>query len=272
MSEPVIATKATFEGLYDRAAEQYDQTGPHLFEQFGARLIEWLNIAPGSRMLDVATGRGAMLIPAARRAGATGRAVGVDLSRGMLEQAARAAQDAGLTNVEYHKMDAEHLEFADDVFDSVTCGFALFHFPAMDAATREMRRVCKPGGQIGITLWGKGPFDPAWKIFAEQVRAYDVEVRMPQRIANAPEDVRALLADAGWRAIEIQTETRDLVYTTEEDWWQFQFTMGSRAALERMDDATRARFRDEYLAKLRPLFRDDGLHLPAPVIYARAEK
>ena len=272
MSKPMIATKTTFEGIYDRAAERYDRTGPHLFDHFGARLVEWLTLAPGSRALDVATGCGAILIPAAQRVGATGRVIGIDLSRGMLHEADSAARDAGLANVELQKMDAEHLEFADDTFDIVTCGFALFHFPAMDAATREMRRVCKPGGRIGITMWGKGPFDPAWKIFAEQVRAYEVEVRMPQRIANAPEDVCALLASAGWRAIEIETETRDLVYATEDAWWQFQFTMGSRAALERMDDATRAHFRDEYLAQLRPLFRDDGLHLPAPVIYARAEK
>jgi hypothetical protein len=46
--------------------------------------------------------------------------------------------------------------------------------------------------------------------------------------------------------------------------------MGSRAAIYRMDDETRARFKEEYLAKLRPLFRADGLHLPAPVVYALA--
>lgn len=269
MSEPIIATKELLEGIFDRAAAKYDRTGPRIFERFGARLVEWLAIAPGARVLDIATGRGAVLIPAAQRVGANGRVVGTDLSRGMLDEAAR---DAGLSNVELQKMDAEHLEFPDASFDLVACGFGLFFFPAMDAALREMFRVCKPGGRVGISMWGKAPFDPAWKIFADQVRAYGVEVCQPQRIATSPEDIQQMLARAGFAKIETISETSDVVYSSVEEWWQFQLTLASRAAIERMDDVTRARFRDEYFAKLRLLFRADGLHLPAPVIYGLAAK
>lgn len=274
MAEPVIATKQMIEEIFDGAAASYDRAGPSFFQAFGVRLVELMALAAGARVLDVGTGIGAVLLPAAERVGVNGRVVGIDLSSAMLQVAERAARAKGLSNLQLLKMDAERLEFPDDTFDAVTCGFSLFFFPAMDAALREIYRVCKPGGRIGVTMWSRTPppFDPAWKIFAEQVRAYGIEVRMPQKIAYAPAEVEALLARAGFIGIETRCETRDVVYASAEDWWAFQFTMGSRAALERMDDETRARFKEECLAKLRPLFRADGLYLPAPVIYAIARR
>lgn len=272
MAEPIVATKPMIEGIFDGAAARYDREGPSVFQQFGARLVELIEIAPGARVLDVATGKGAVLIPAAQRVGARGHVIGIDLSGAMADEATRAARAAGLSNFETRKMDAEHLEFPDDSFDAVTCAFSLFFFPAMDVALREMRRVCKPGGRVGISMWGKAPFDPAWKIFAEQARAYGVEVRMPQKIAYAPEDIHALLAAAGWIGIETRSEMGDAVYARKEDWWSFQLTLGSRAAIYRMDDPTRTRFKEEHLEKLRPLFQADGMHLPVPVIYALASR
>ncbi len=268
MAEPVFATKQMLEEVFDGAAEFYDRAGPSIFRQFAARLVEWMTIAPGARALDVATGKGAVLIPIAQRVGAGGSVIGIDLSSAMLDEAERAARAAGIANYQLRKMDAENLEFPDASFDAVTCAFALFFFPAMDAALREMYRVVKPGGRIGISMWGKSPFDPAWRIFAEQVRAYGVEVRNPQRVAYTPEGVHALLAAAGFIDIETRSQTTDVVYASEDDWWNFQLTLASRAVIHRMDEVTRARFKEEYLAKVRPFFQADGLHLPAPVIYA----
>jgi ubiquinone/menaquinone biosynthesis C-methylase UbiE len=274
MAEPIVATKRMIEEIFDGAAALYDRAGPSIFQQFGARLVEWMAIPSGARMLDVATGKGAALLPAAQRVGANGRVIGIDLSSVMVRESERAVHAANLSNVETRKMDAEHLEFSDDSFDVVTCAFSLFFFPSMEDALREMRRVCKMAGQVGITMWSKTPppFAPAWRIFAEQARAYGVEVRMPQRIAYAAEEVHALLTAAGFAAIETLVEARDVVFAREDDWWDFQFTLGTRAAILRMDEPARARFREEYLAQLRPLFRADGLHLPVAVIYARASK
>jgi O-methyltransferase/aklanonic acid methyltransferase len=272
MTGPIVATKQVIEEIFDGAAARYDREGPSIFQQFGARLVDLMMLAPGARVLDVATGKGAALIPVAQRVGATGRIVGIDLSSAMVDEAARAARETGLSNFETRKMDAEHLEFTDASFDAVTCAFALFFFPAMDAALREMRRVLKPGGRIGVTVFGgpPPPFDPGWNIFAEQARAYDTAVRTPQRVAYSPEQVQSLLTTAGFSQVNPRLETYDIVFANEEDWWAFQFTLANRAAILRLSKETRARFKEEYLAKMRPLFRADGLHLGVSVIYATA--
>ena len=270
MPKSVVATKEMVEEIFDGAAGLYDCAGPDIFRRFGARLVERMALAPGARVLDVATGKGAVLIPAAQRVGAAGHVIGIDLSSAMLAETERAGRAAGLANMETRRMDAEHLDFAAASFDVVTCAFSLFFFPAMDAALREMRRVVKPGGRIGISLWGTEPFGIGWKILAEQFNAYDAVIRMPQRVAYAPENVQTLLAAAGFVDIETASETTDVVYVDAEEWWNFQLTLGSRAALYRMDETTRTKFKTEYLGKLRPYFLADGLHLPAPVVYASA--
>ncbi len=274
MPEPMVATKQMIEQIFDGAATSYDRTGPSIFTQFGTRLVEQMPLTPGARVLDIATGTGAVLLPVARRVGSEGHVTGVDLSGTILQEAERAVRAEGLTNVELRKMDAEHLEFPDQTFDVVICAFGLFLFPDMEAALREMNRVSKPGGYTGVSIFGKAPplFNPGWPILFQQIAAYQVGVRMPQPIAYAPEEVEALLSQFGFRSIEIRSEANDIIYASAEDWWAFQLTLGTRATILRMNEETRARFKDEYLAKLRPMFRQDGLHLSVAVVYAMAQR
>ncbi len=93
-------------------------------------------------------------------------------------------------------MDAEHLDFPDQTFDAVTCALSLFLCPDMEAALREMYRVAKPGGSIGISMFAKTPppFNPGWPILIQQFDAYEGWVRVPQPLAYAPEEVEDLLS------------------------------------------------------------------------------
>ena len=272
--ELTVATKTMIEQLFDDAAASYDHTGPSVFTRFGARLVEHMPLVPGTRILDVATGKGAVLLPIARRVGSEGHVTGVDLSATILQEADRAVCAAGFTNVELCKMDAEHLEFPDQAFDVVTCAFSLFLFPDIDAALREMYRVCKLGGYVGVSLFDKTPppFDPGWPILLQQFMGYQRGVRMPQPVAYAPQEVEALLSRIGFRSVATHSQTNDIVYATLEDWWNFQLTVGTRLTILAMDDETRAKFKVEYLQKLHPLLTQDGLHLSVAVVYAVAQR
>jgi O-methyltransferase/aklanonic acid methyltransferase len=274
MPEPRVLDKQTIQGVFDGAAEMYDRVGPGLFVQWGERLVECLGLAPGERLLDVATGAGAALLPAARRLGPEGRAVGVDLSGEILKRVVLAAQAEGLSNVELRRMDAERLEFANESFDAVTCAFSLFMFPDMQAALAEMRRVLMPGGRLGVSVFARTPppFDPGWPLFAQQAVAYGVAQRMPQRVTYSPEEIQPWLGGFTFDSIETHYEVSEVVYTSAEDWWAFQLTLGNRATILGMDIETRARFKEEYLEKIRPLLQEDGLHLSVGVVYALARK
>ena len=129
--------------------------------------------------------------------------------------------------------------------------------PDMDAALAEMRRVCKPGGRIGVTLFNRTPppFDPGWPLFAQQATAYGVAMRVPQRVSYAPDEAAALLARAGFTDVESHLESGEAVFPDLETWWAFQLTLGSRATILRMEEETRNRFKSEHLDKLRPLLR-----------------
>jgi O-methyltransferase/aklanonic acid methyltransferase len=274
MPETAIATKQMIERIFDDAATSYNRVGPSIFTRFGIRLVETVPLTPGARVLDVATGTGAVLLPAARRVGPEGRVTGIDLSAGILLEAERAVREAGLTNVELRKMDAEHLEFPSQTFDVVTCAFALFLFPDMEAALREMYRVCKPGGYVATTYFSKTPppFDPGVPILTQQFREYRVGVQLPQQTAYTVEEMKDLLGRSGFHSIETHDETNDIVYVGAEDWWAFLLTIGPRATIMGMNEETRARFKDEYIAKLRPIFRQDGLHISLGIVYALAKR
>ena len=109
-------------GVFDRAAPTYDRIGANYHDHFGERLVDAAGLVDGSRVLDVACGRGAVLRPAQAAAGPTGRVVGVDFSPEMV-LAARASLGDG---VEVQVMDAEQLDFDDGSFDAVLCSFGVF--------------------------------------------------------------------------------------------------------------------------------------------------
>ena len=81
-------------------------------------MLDLADLQPGGRVLDVAAGTGDQTVLAAQRVGPTGYVLATDLAAKMLEIAAQAARDAGLTNVETRVMDAQQLDLAPDSFDA----------------------------------------------------------------------------------------------------------------------------------------------------------
>ncbi len=274
MPEPKVSIKQTIEKTFDEAAASYDRVGPSIFSRFGERLVEHMPLASRARVLDIATGKGAVLLPAARRVGPEGHVTGIDLSEAILQETERIAREEGLTNAELCKMDAEHLEFPDQSFDAVTCAFAMFFFPDMDAALREMYRVCKPGGCLAIANFNKTPppFNPGLPLLIQQLMEYQVKVQTTTQFAYTPQEVEALLGRFGFCSIETHSETNDIVYENVEDWWAFLLTLAPRATIMGMNEQTRAQFKDEYLAKLHPMLGQDGLHISLGVIYSLAKR
>src|SRR5689334_2194629 len=110
MSDDALTRKAQTVALFSSLATGFDSGG--VFAHFGRRLVEVLGVEPGQRVLDVATGRGAVLFPAAARVGSSGSAVGIDLADGMVRVANDEAERRRST-ARARVMDAERLDFPD---------------------------------------------------------------------------------------------------------------------------------------------------------------
>lgn len=116
-------------------------------------LVEELSPGPGQRWLDVATGTGAVAIRAAR-AGAD--VTGLDLAPRLIETARRVAAEEGHA-IRFDVGDCEDLPYEDATFDVVSSAVGVIFSPDHHAVARELARVCRPGGRLGLAAWRPNP-------------------------------------------------------------------------------------------------------------------
>jgi len=223
--------------------------------------------------LDVACGTGAVAIPAAKKAGPSGQVTATDYSPCMVAEAEKEARKHGLSNIACACMEAQNLEFPDDSFDALTCGFALFLFPDMRRALAEMRRVLVPGGKVGLSLWGKGAIVPLWPILGETAKEYGLRPVVPNPIAWRPEDIEALLTSVGFSDIRVVEERYDFSFREASEAWEFTRSIGPvEVMLEQLPEAKRREFLATYLSRLQVLATEEGIPANFRVLYALATK
>ena len=107
-------------------------------------------ISAGDTVLDIGSGSGTDLLLAALAAGPGGRAVGLDLTEAMREQAVANARSAGLSHVEVLAGNAEQLPLPDQSVDVVTSNGVINLVPDKRAVITEIHRVLRPGGRVQI--------------------------------------------------------------------------------------------------------------------------
>ncbi|HYE01547.1 MAG TPA: class I SAM-dependent methyltransferase [Alphaproteobacteria bacterium] len=136
---------AAVRAAYRRYAKVYDLVFGGVFGPGRRRTLKQINRMGGRRVLEVGVGTG-LSLPQHR---ADNTIVGIDASAEMLEIARKRVATAGLTNVEaLVEMDACNLDFPDGSFDVVVAMYVMSVVPDPQRCLREMRRVCKPGGEI----------------------------------------------------------------------------------------------------------------------------
>jgi ubiquinone/menaquinone biosynthesis C-methylase UbiE len=115
----------------------------------GETLCEAVDLRSNQRVLDVAAGNGNATLAAARR---FANVVSTDYVAALLEGGRRRAE-ADRLPVTFREADAEALPFADASFDVVLSTFGVMFTPNQDKAARELLRVCRPAGKIGLANW-----------------------------------------------------------------------------------------------------------------------
>lgn len=265
MNESNANPKAKVADFYSRIAATYDEIGPAVFATFGQRVIERAAIMPGTRVLDIAAGKGANLFAAAEKVGPTGQVTGIDIAPAMVQEVQTIIRQRGLTQVSMQLMDAEQLMFADASFDCVLCNFAIFFFPHLQQALEGFLRVLRPHGAFTVTLPGGG--DPRWRWYNELIGTYyqKEQVDLPPLLANAQPlpDINSfmqLMSQIGFSSIQHSIEEADFVYASEQEWWDARWTHGERYPLENMPPAMLERFKTEVFRRMASLKQADGYH------------
>lgn len=148
---------------YKRTTRQQWQDAAQAWHRWGPTLEDWLGdattrmpdaaaVGPGSRVLDVA-GAGGQSLAAARRVGPDGRVLATDIAPAILEYAANAATEAGLSNVETLEADGERLDVPEAAFDAAISRVGLIYFPDQQAALGGIRRALRPGGRLSAVVY-----------------------------------------------------------------------------------------------------------------------
>ena len=196
----------------------------------GERIVGRLDPRPGEDVLDVACGTGNTAIPAAL-SGA--RVVGLDLTPELLAVARGRAADAG-ASVEWVEGDAEAMPFPDASFDVVLSTFGCMFAPRHEVAARQIARVLRPGGRIGLCCWTPdGSVGDFFRVVAEH---------LPPQTAPSPllwgdeDHVRGLFAGTGVEP-RFDREVVDLEFPSAEAALEFYATragsvLAARAVLE----------------------------------------
>ena len=209
---------------WDRIAPGYDRTNTVTQMRLGETGVQRAGVRTGMRFLDVASGSGALSIPAAR-CGA--HVLAIDQSRVMLELLTARSLESGLS-IETRIMDGQELQLSDGSFDVAGSQFGVMLFPEMAKGIREMARVVVPRGRVLVTAYG----DP------HQIDFLDFFVRAVQSVRKDfmgppadppplpfqlqdPSRLRKELVSAGLQDVQVATVIESTEFRTGAELWEW---------------------------------------------------
>jgi demethylmenaquinone methyltransferase/2-methoxy-6-polyprenyl-1,4-benzoquinol methylase len=198
--------------MFDRIAPVYDPMNRVMtvgLDQRWRRVTVREAVRPGDRVLDACCGTGDLGV-AARGAGA-GSVVGVDFSERMLERARRKAPE-----LEWVPADVLALPFEDGSFDAAVVGFGVRNVEDLEAALRELRRVLRPGGRLGVLeiTTPRGILRPFYRLWFDRIVPLlgrllpggDAYTYLPASVRRfpGPEDLAELLGSCGFAGVRFK--------------------------------------------------------------------
>lgn len=200
----------------------------------------------GKQVLDIGCGAGATTLAMARRLGAEGLSLGVDISAPLIEIASGQAAPGA----RFVQADAQTYDFDGARFDAAMSRFGVMFFSDFDAAFANIRSGLKPGAELVFACWRSPADNPMAIIPGRAAAPYlppspPTDPLAPGRFAFAdPERVRGILSRSGWNDIDI-TRLDAPTPIALADLVTLSLRMGPlAAALREADETTRGKVRD----------------------------
>lgn len=250
-----MRTQAELE--HEAVWRRYDEVEARLTASLSERMVDLAGLGRGGRVLDLASGRGEPALAAARRVGAEGRVLGVDLHDGLLDMARERALREGLTNLELRSADASSLDdLPEGSFDAVTCRWGLMYMSAPLAALERARRALSLTGALVAAMWCE-PERVAYHSLPRRLLAPYRDLPPPDPDAPGPfrfadlERTKRDFAEAGFRIDAVEERYVDVFEADDADemvaWVR---ALGLARLLEGLSERARRAWRDALVAEL----------------------
>lgn len=215
--------------------ERNEVSGLDFWTAFGKTLVQYMKLKPGTKVLDVGTGGGACLIPAAEAIGSSGYAIGIDRWENCITETLENIKSNLLLTATAEIMDARELTFDDNSFDYVTCGFIGFS-DVFDFQTHKYRkendkmkhihRVLKTGGKAGFSTWqSQGELDYLRNLLQDYLGKYTSKTK--EEISEVPtsyskettKGFEKVLQDVGFKNTNVFSEDFIIRYASLDEWF-----------------------------------------------------
>lgn len=272
MDERKIELKA----LWNKVASEYSIVGPGYWNDFGKRLVGLSNIEKGAQVLDVGTGRGSTLFPAAEAAGYQGQVTGIDIAENMVSIVNYEIVKRKINNAKVISRDMEEAEFQEGYYSNIISGFCLGGFLRNKEYMSKVLRSLKTGGQLSFSIWGMGN-DQQW--LTDIVNQY-----LPSDAGNGQStysnedlitDMKASLKQLDMKDISILDETTTVYYKDENQWWNEMNSNAVRGVLDSIraiGEKEFSKFQSKVNLYLGKMKTNDGIGVDMNVIYVTANK
>ncbi|MGI8924597.1 MAG: class I SAM-dependent methyltransferase [Fimbriimonadales bacterium] len=191
-------------------AEEYARFWSPVIKPMGLRLLETLPLGSARRVVDIGCGTGNLISEIVASA-PNARYLGLDRAGRMLEVAAKSC-------VPLVHADGCRLPLRNSSFDLAVMAFVVFKLPSPLEGLIEAKRVLRPGGTLGVTVWnGDSHVLPGDEIWVEALADIPADPDESSRLEdlNEIEKLRALLESAGFTGIDIQSEAFERTWTPE---------------------------------------------------------
>ena len=269
------------EEFWARFIEPSDQQGLNYWEYFAERLTELSNILNNSTILDIGTYDGNVLFKAMKKMESYGYGIGADIYYGGFKDGIADVKGQELEEyIAFVQTDADALGFHSGTFHTVLANFVgwddCFDFEQMefispDTMMSEIRRVLRPGGQVGIGAWVEQR-DIDWIIGAFKEYFSEEYKNIVCYAKENPEGQKIILQNSGFEDIRVQVEKASFVLPDTEVWWRQMGQAASDYFRQITDPNTLQNFKEQVLLDLQKFQYPEGIRFNKTVSFAFGTK